>query len=56
MTNPNIVLAASMLKKANYWRDYALATACPNRYKKADEYHWRFWYAYRYLMRRANRR
>ena len=56
MTNPNIILANAMLERAEFWRDYGLSTFCPRRVALATEYQERFYRAYRYLMRRANRR
>lgn len=55
MNNPNLVLAAAMLAHAEYWRDYGLSTFCPRRVALATEYQERFYRAYHYLMRRANR-
>lgn len=55
MTNPNIKLANAMMERAEFWRDYALSTFCPRRVAIATEYQERFFRAYHYLMRRANR-
>jgi hypothetical protein len=56
MTNPNLILADAMLERAYFWADYGNSTFCPRRVAIATIYQERYFRAYHYLMRRANRR